>query len=67
VAKTDKQIKAILIEDASLLQQVEAVRDGRRDGTVTKTARDLIRERLTEIRVAGDPARVTETATSAVA
>lgn len=50
--------KAVLIEDQSLLQQVEQIQLGRRDKTPTKTIKDLLRERITELRLNGDPAKV---------
>lgn len=35
--------------DPYMIQQIKAERDRRGDNTVSKTARDLIRERLTQI------------------
>jgi hypothetical protein len=48
-------IRGILIEDHALIRQLLDVQRNRRDGTITKTCKDLLREYLTEIRVNGDP------------
>jgi hypothetical protein len=51
---------SILIQDESLLLQIEQVRLGRKDGTVTKTAKDLLREKIIEIQKDGDRMAVPE-------
>jgi hypothetical protein len=46
---------AVRIEEDSLLGPAERVRVARGDTTLTKTVRDLLREKLTEITINGDP------------
>lgn len=46
---------SMLIEDAALIREVSRIQKQRKDATVTKTAKDLLREKLTEIRLQGDP------------
>lgn len=51
-------IASILIQDESLLVLLERIQRSRKDGTITKTAKDLLRERITQIHEKGDPAAV---------
>lgn len=46
---------AVLIEDAGLLTQAHRIGSRRGDTTTAKTVRDLLRERLTQLELTGDP------------
>lgn len=51
----NSNVKAILIDERSILQGVQEVQASREDGSLTKTARDLLREYLMQLRLKGDP------------
>lgn len=51
----EKEASSVLLDEKSLLADVQRVRHARGDRTLTKTVRDLLREKLTEIRIKGDP------------
>ena len=44
------------ITDQPLLNRIERASERRHDATITKTARDLLHERLMELEANGDPA-----------
>lgn len=52
------RISSIMLSDESLLLLLERIQRSRKDGTITKTAKDLLRERIVQIQETGDPAAV---------
>ena len=51
--------KTIAISDPAFIARVARVSERRGDSTVTKTARDLIHERMIDLERNGDPAAAT--------
>jgi hypothetical protein len=45
----------VLLEDRDLLESAARVGQGRGNNTLAKTVRDLLRERLIELQIKGDP------------
>lgn len=58
---TDKPASAVLIKDKALLSQAHKIGAGRGDSTTAKVVQDLLRERLTELQINGDPLRIEAT------